>query len=266
MKDDPVTAGIACNIFAVDPVAGAGSSKKEGVERLRENVEAYIACLAMHERRSWFKPQDFSRLSVIDPNVTKVCMLPFPGLHSTLVTIKEPKQTAEIIRTLAVEFLQDHGTNFDESDFQGKAYSSKEMCEKYAQLIDYLSPGEGAQWQTPKSTGGGGTIKRRSFNTHSKMDLYTHGGKGSYWINEHHEQCFKDAYPAVYRGITTGNSTNKGEIEKLNAPGSQKTFATLLDKALIEVAGAGYKYHGTIVSAMQTKNNFTPGSAGFPLC
>src|SRR5262249_28628624 len=121
------TASMPCNIFAVDPVAGTGSKDKEGVDKLGRNVKNYVAILAMHERRSYFKPQDWSRLSVVDESATRACMLPFPGLHSTLVTVKEPRETAQIVRVLAVKFLEKHGSSFKPSLQLPHVSTAKEM-------------------------------------------------------------------------------------------------------------------------------------------
>lgn len=273
LRKDLATQHITCNIFAVDPVAGAGQSKTSGVSKLGKNVANYVAILAMHERGSWFKPQDFSRLSILDKEETKVCMLPFPGLHSTLVTIKDPVDTAEIVRTLAVRFLETHGTKFQNIQVPAKTGSAEEMCVRYARLIRYLSPNEGDKWQTSfkESLKGRGTLKRRSFNTHSKMDLYTHGGKDSYWINEHHEYCFKKAFGAVYDALPQGSRANanasaKQELLKLYGA-YPEVFQSLWNKGFIAGnAGGEFVYEDKLVYARETGNELKPGTPGrFPL-
>ena len=58
---------ISCNIFAVDPVAGADAGEKMAdTQKLEANVENYVGILAMHEMRSTFKPQDWSRVRAPD--------------------------------------------------------------------------------------------------------------------------------------------------------------------------------------------------------
>ncbi|MCO8122056.1 hypothetical protein NHH03_09930 [Stieleria sp. TO1_6] len=193
---------IDCNIFAVDPVAGQNAGIKMMDTRiLNANVKNYIAILAMHEMRSTFKPQDWSRLSV-SPNTTSAIMLPMPGVHNAQVIASNPADSAHITRSLAYAFLNFLGTGLTEKP-KPSLGSAVKMTEAYARLV--LSLSEHKRYQTQNTFAGRGAAKgsfrRRKFATTSKMDTYTKGGKGGYWINEHHRACFKAAFPKAYNYI-----------------------------------------------------------------
>jgi hypothetical protein len=178
---------IECNIFAVDPVAGLDSGlTMSDTQILNTNVNCYIGILAMHERRESFRPQDWSRLSM-DPSVTTAVMLPMPGVHNAQV----------ITRNLACGFLRWLGSPITTVPY-GHLSSPADMCEAYGRLVMSLSGHKEFQTKHGTSTIIGGGLRRRGFAKHSQMDLYTRGGKESYWINEHHRACFAAAYPKAY--------------------------------------------------------------------
>ena len=197
---------IKCNIFGVDPVAGAGAGlKMEDTKVLFPNVQCYIGILAMHEMRSLFKPQDWSRMA-IDPAVTKAVLLPMPGVHNAQVIPSNPVDAAHITRNLACAYLQWLGTPLIQTAYQHLG-SAESMCVSYARLVLSLSEHESYQSSGSKRLQGG--LRRRDFAKHSKMDAYIRGGKESYWINEHHRACFAAAFPGAYQAIF--ESTGRGE-------------------------------------------------------
>jgi len=211
---------IVCNIFAVDPVAGSDAGKKmDDTQVLHSNVARYVGILAMHEMRSTFKPQDWSRIKA---PATKCIFLPMPGVHNAQVMVKDPPDAAYITRNLACGLLQAWGTPVTDTPY-GHLSTARDMSIAYARLV--LSLSEHKNFET-KSIGGrlgGGTtsLRRRDFATHSKMDTYTRGGKESYWINEHHRACFAEAFPDAYDAIF--ESKGSGEI-KLTANSRFATF------------------------------------------
>jgi hypothetical protein len=99
---------IPINIFAVDPVAGAGHSTETDATHLTPNVRNYFATLAMGETRRFFKPIAGQRLVVQNPGVTKTWVLPMPGHHSD--TAKNDNNTGKIVFNLAYRFLAAAGT------------------------------------------------------------------------------------------------------------------------------------------------------------
>jgi len=211
---------IECNIFAVDPVAGADAGKKmDDTQVLHSNVARYVGILAMHEMRSTFKPQDWSRVKA---PATKCIFLPMPGVHNAQVIVGNPPESATITRNLACGLLQAWGTPVTDTPFADLS-SPRAMSVAYARLVLSLSEHKDYETESFKGRKGGGTIslRRRDFATHSKMDTYTRGGKESYWINEHHRACFAEAFPDAYDAIF--ESRGSGDI-KLTASSRFATF------------------------------------------
>lgn len=188
---------VQCNIFAVDPVAGRDAGKKMvDTQSLGSNVKRFVAILSMHETRSTFSPQDWHRIHA--PWTTTV-FLPMPGVHHAPVMECEPVRTGQITRHLAYALLRDWGTRFEKKPYAHLGDATV-MCLAYADLVNSLteSPSYGHGMVMGRVTGGTTCLRTRDFARHSKMDTYTHGGRDSYWINEHHRACFAQAFPAVY--------------------------------------------------------------------
>ncbi len=191
---------IECNIFGVDPVAGMDAGEKMvDTQMLNPNVRRYIGVLAMHEMRKTFSPQDWSRMAV-DPAHTTAILLPMPGVHSAQVIAGTPADSAYITRNLAAGFLLNLGTPLNGTPYSHLSTVS-DMCEAYGRLVLSLSEHQSYQTSKLKDRLVGTGLRRRGFAKHSKMDLYTRGGKESYWINEHHRACFEAAFPRAYHAI-----------------------------------------------------------------
>jgi hypothetical protein len=99
---------IPVNIFAVDPVAGAGHSTEVDATTVTPNVRNYFATLATGEKRRFFKPIAGHRLNVVDPEATRTWVVPMPGHHSD--TAKNNNNIGKIVFNLAYRFLNGCGT------------------------------------------------------------------------------------------------------------------------------------------------------------
>lgn len=99
---------IPINIFAVDPVAGAGHSTEVDATTVTPNVRNYLATLATGEKRRFFKPIAGHRLHVVDPAATKSWVLPMPGHHAD--TAMNDNNTGKIVFNLAYRFLNSLNT------------------------------------------------------------------------------------------------------------------------------------------------------------
>lgn len=99
---------IPVNIFAVDPVAGAGHSTEVDATTVTPNVRNYFATLAMGEKRRFFKPIAGHRLRVADPNVTRAWIVPMPGHHTD--TAKNNNIIGKLVFNLCYRFLDNCGT------------------------------------------------------------------------------------------------------------------------------------------------------------
>lgn len=236
---------IECNIFGVDPVAGMDAGEKmTDTQVLHPNVRRYIGVLAMHEMRKTFSPQDWGRMA-LDPAVTTAILLPMPGVHNAQVIPSTPADAAYVTRNLAAGFLRSLGTPLNATPYNHLS-TPADMCEAYGRLV--LSLSEHKSYQTHKfgdrvvGTG----LRRREFAKHSKMDLYTRGGKESYWINEHHRACFEAAYPRAYQAIFESTGSGEALLSGIDSslfralPNRAATRDSLIAKGLME-AGLGYK-------------------------
>lgn len=242
---------IACNIFAVDPVAGADAgTKMDDTQVLESNVERYVGILAMHEMRSTFKPQDWSRVRA---PATECIFLPMPGVHNAQVIPGTPPDSAYITRNLACGLLRSWGSPITATPY-GHLGSSTDMCLAYARLVLALSEHKNFETKSVKGRLGGGTtsLRRREFATHSKMDTYTRGGKESYWINEHHRACFEDAFPDVYAAIF--ESGGSGEM----ALTAQSRFSTFFGV----VSGSAPLRHSLMAKGLLAEESDTKYTIG----
>jgi hypothetical protein len=206
-------------------VAGQDAGEKMAdTQVLEANVANYVGILAMHEMRSTFKPQDWSRVNA--PS-TDCIFLPMPGVHNAQVIRGNPADSATITRNLACGLLRHWGSPITAVPY-GYLCSTQDMSIAYARLVLALS--EHSSYETTSGMGRvmGGTLslRRRDFAKNSRMDLYTRGGKESYWINEHHRACFADAFPDIY--ATIFESTGKGEIA-LTATSKHANYFNLLN-------------------------------------
>ncbi|HMW21863.1 MAG TPA: hypothetical protein PKC59_00380 [Burkholderiaceae bacterium] len=102
-SQDPNIRDIPVNIFAVDPVAGAGHSTEVDATTVTPNVRNYFATLATGERRRFFKPIAGHRLHVADPAATRAWVVPMPGDHSD--TAYNNNNIGKIVFNLAYRFL-----------------------------------------------------------------------------------------------------------------------------------------------------------------
>lgn len=236
---------IECNIFGVDPVAGMDAGEKMvDTQVLHPNVRRYIGVLAMHEMRKTFAPQDWGRMA-LDPAVTTAILLPMPGVHNAQVIPSNPADAAYITRNLAAGFLSSLGTPLNATPYNHLS-TVADMCEAYGRLVLSLSEHKSYQTSGIKDRAVGTGLRRREFAKHSKMDLYTRGGKESYWINEHHRACFEAAYPRAYQAIFESTGTGEDLLSKIDStlfkalPNRPATRDSLIAKGLMEAA-LGYK-------------------------
>ncbi|MCB1956777.1 MAG: hypothetical protein KDG55_13935 [Rhodocyclaceae bacterium] len=235
---------IECNIFAVDPVAGADAGEKmRDTQVLNPNVRRYIGILSMHEMRQTFKPQDWSRIA-LQPHATTAVMLPMPGVHNAQVMVKIPADAAYITRNLAAAFLRANGSPLARKAF-AHLNSPEDMCQAYGRLVLSLSEHRAYQSSGIASRLVGMGLRRRAFATHSKMDGYTRGGKGSYWINEHHRACFQAAFPAAYQNIFESNGRGQWPLADIDGrlQGALSRLTAIRDslmaKELLAIDGTG---------------------------
>lgn len=193
---------IRVNIFGVDPVAGMQNGvNMEDTRVIPANVRYCCLVLALHERRRTFKPQDLSRIHVEDADRTRLTYLPMPGVHGGQVMVDQGGRTSShITRALGMAVMSHFGTRFDSAPIP-YLNSSVAMTQAYAHMHNHLDAYKDHETSGLKNRLIGGGLRRRSFARSENLSHYVTGGKGSYWINEHHRACFKRAFPTLYRDI-----------------------------------------------------------------
>lgn len=201
---------MAINIFAIDPVAGIGNKADADASALKANVKNYVAILAMHEQRVSFKPQDIKRVSIA-PSVN-AAFLPFPGKHDTPVMQKStPPETNQMVWSLAMRFLKHFGSNFTSAFVP--LYTLQETCNMYGRMrvhmADYHALRQhGLSLKATAARAMGLGLKGRDFAV-NKMDKYV--VDADYFINEHHREAFRRAYPKVHMYLFEGRCMANGE-------------------------------------------------------
>ena len=187
--------GVNVNIFAVDPVAGntLGADIADTYV-VPDVVKNFVAVIVMNDRRGGFRPQDINRLQVQKRDVTRFALLPMPGAHDTPVKMKSPDfaEVSEITRYLAYKFLLLSSTTFRQPEIQ---YSAIQLSERYAKIKlkdqGYAKLGKKGVGKAVQ----GGIITR---DIARELDRYV-SHNTSFFVNEHHVESFKLAFPRVYQ-------------------------------------------------------------------
>jgi len=177
-------AGLALNIFAIDPVPGRfgkngnwGKSKEkdevfptvagdQDYRKLPSIVRKCVITLALDERRSGFAPICKGQLTVSGDS--KVVWLPFPGIHRTQLRM-EPRDPADddatrnlltavphLVFDLAWRFMISNGTTFQhnllaDDKFGNGQLTLAQVVEKYSDT--WLNRGNYHKTRNKKQTG-----------------------------------------------------------------------------------------------------------------
>lgn len=184
---DAALRGIPINIFAVDPVAGAGHSTEIDAGTITPNVRNYFATLAMDEKRRLFKPIAGDRLHVQDSTASDVWVVPMPGHHSD--TAKNNNDVGRLVFNLAYRFLQGLGTNVPA---MGHYKKSDAMAWK---LYERLILGQGGVHATSKAKQfflGGLGYKRSD-------EKSAHNFGEDFFPNVHARMLMLHVFPQTYR-------------------------------------------------------------------
>jgi hypothetical protein len=200
------------NIFAIDPVAGKDAGIGPDAESRRlipPNVKNYLGIIATGENRNTFKPQDLSRVHIVDLK-SNVMFLPFPGKHSSSPQNNDPKalEVSQISWSLAVQFLQFFGTPCDRPMH---IFSIQDHLEKYSYVLNNYK-----QFAKIKQSG----LKQRLIGLgFGKRDINQHMTDyvryPDYFINEHHRACFDFLFPSLSKWLLTPPTPNSASEKNL---------------------------------------------------
>jgi hypothetical protein len=208
-SEDPALRNIPINIFAVDPVAGAGHSTEIDATTLTPNVRNYVAALAAGEYRRFFKPIAAHRLN-FNPSQTDVWVLPMPGNHSD--TAKMNNDTGKIVFNLAYRFLHSCSTPVEPM----RHYLLRN--ESAWKLYEYIMTKSATVHQT--SLASSAAMGLIPYKRGSEVAAYMNGD--TFFPNVHARELFRRVFPITYHAYFGWGSSDIGNLAwtgQYNNPG-----------------------------------------------
>ncbi len=190
---------IPINIFAVDPVAGAGHSTEVDATTLTPNVRNYVATLATGEYRRFFKPIAGHRLH-FNPSHTDVWVLPMPGNHSD--TAKMNNNTGKIVFNLAYRFL--HSCSTPVEPMQHYLLSNESAWRLYENIMTKSAPIHHT------SFGSSAAMGLIPYKRGSEVAAYMNGD--AFFPNVHARELFKRVFPITYQAYFGLGSAAIGDL------------------------------------------------------
>ncbi|MCL6501936.1 MAG: hypothetical protein K6T86_04570 [Pirellulales bacterium] len=187
LHEDNQTSHLQVNIFAVDPVPGPfnhGRVQKE----IPPNVLRYTAIFMEDEARWIMKPAAVR--AAPQNTTTRFKFLTMPGQHNT--GVYTTNEAGQIIAALAYKFLTKHGTDLRDPIMR----TDRGFCELYAAVRLKLRAFRRQTGPALQKLGGLAAhhrVQRLAYKLN--IDIQ----QSSYFINEHHMDCFKRAFPDLYR-------------------------------------------------------------------
>ena len=226
---------IPINIFAVDPVAGGSADSEVQGSILCANVKNYFCMLAVNERRSTFAVKWADTLEVMNDNVTSVCYLNFPGIHSDVA--KYSGETGIVTFDLCAKFLRTFGTIVpDHADWLSnnhrllQCYFNMVLKEKRIGTTIYLEDEKTERptgWKDKNTSFKDRLMSKGRFKNRN-IDTSRGVSDNEVFVNVHHELLFKGAYPALYNLIFKSFGMDKLQwIEEFDSPLHQPALRSL---------------------------------------
>ena len=204
---DPVLKNIPINIFAIDPVAGAGHDNEPEAHTIGDNVKNYVATLAVHENRKGFTPMALTSdaaASLRFTGTTKYAILHMPGIHSD--TAKFSSSSGKLTFHLCFQFLSRHGTDISQT-LRGmfKMTPDSQLAEYDKLLLGAKPAGIKTSQNNFVARFITGRERREVFNTTN--------GNGQFFVNAHHVVLFKQKYPVLWKKYFTAAAASKGTLQ-----------------------------------------------------
>ena len=213
---------IPINIFAVDPVAGGSADSEVQGSILCANVKNYFCMLAVNERRSTFAAKTADTLQVMNDDVTSVCYLNFPGIHSDVA--KYSGETGIVTFHLCAKFLSTFGTIVpDHANWLSnnhkllQCYFNMALKEKRIGTTVYQEDKKTERligWKNKNTSIKDRLMSKGRFEDRN-IDTLRGVSDSEVFVNVHHELLFKGAYPALYNLIF--NSVGMGRFQWMQA-------------------------------------------------
>jgi hypothetical protein len=267
---DPATTeglfrSIKCNIFAIDPVAGAEAGHGPDAESKRlvpPTVRNIMVLLAIGENRKTFAPQDLSRIQVVDSAASNIVFLPFPGKHDTVAQQNDPRaqEVSSVCWTLAYRFLQRMGTNPGTPARQ--LHTDEQMLEDYSGMVLRRPAYAKIKHSGLKQRVIGKGLAKREFAKH--LDEYVRSP--DYFINEHHRALFMRLFPQVYNWVFTFADFMPGlrsrKVGTTHPVGRELAYAIMVLPTFFETLyGLGFDVQGTVFTLPRPASGFDAKSA-----
>lgn len=208
---------IKVNIFAIDSVAGPGRGFDKSATRIPPNVKHYVGLLALHEEKLGFDPQDLSRLSITDPQKTRMDLLPFPGSHGDLASLSEKNPAAhsssEAVSDIAVRYLRAWGTDVSERPDYIIRENAEGASRSYRRKPNPAAPSDVALLKKftlmvqANREGKLGRFSRSRFFMRHIIDYSPILPR--YFVNTYHMKLFANVYPMSFAYIKNPTSENR---------------------------------------------------------
>lgn len=202
MNIDPLFSHIPINIFAVDPVAGAGHDNEVEAYTIGRNVKNYVATLAVDEVRKGFNPMVPPLLQI--STQCNYAIIDLPGIHSD--TAKGLKSSSgKLTFHLCQKFLLQHGSNLDNQ------LVNKYNLQVTQQLAEYSKILEGHHVSKAKKKNDTMAILKAGIATQDRAAKSSF--LQSYFANPHHLEIFKKSFPITFQKFFTPLANQKGQIQ-----------------------------------------------------
>lgn len=196
-SEDTNLRSIPINIFAVDPVAGAGHSNEVDACTITPNVRNYFATLAMGETRRFFKPIAGHRLIVTAPQFTNHWILPMPGHHSD--TAKDNNNVGKLVFNLAYRFLAAAQTAVTE--MRASRLEDIQAWKLYEDLMLGVSAVNTTKWHQQTLMGGTAYSRSNEGRAHSEGE--------DFFPNMHARLLMTQVFPLTYTAYFGPGQTDR---------------------------------------------------------
>jgi hypothetical protein len=203
------------NLFLIDPVAGLGEKKGKEGRVIPENVKNCVVVIQTDEMRREFKPQDRSRLIVLEPEKTNITFLPLYGNHSDSTKTKNLNMTGSpgLIWQTLFQFMTKNGTVFEHGMPEMAFKSGISVSEKVVPVVnpsDLLKLYEKLHREREAFLSSGKKFKfadsvmfRRTRSMNAELEFYVKDS--SIFANVLERELMKLVYPRVFNYLFEQN-------------------------------------------------------------
>lgn len=196
------------NIFAFDPVPGAGRSDARKACMVPSKVKEFTVMLMADETTPGFEPQDKSKIYLIDRNNTKLRFQIYPGEHGDAMTRKDKsnpmldrlnKGVSKLGIDDLIQFLHRNKTKLTKSLPLMLIRKNKKLSKwEKPEEVKFLSKDERFDiYNEMKATEQQFSINHRNRNFLKSMQSYVLHGS-DYFFDKEHQELFKEKYPSYF--------------------------------------------------------------------